>query len=167
MKPTSSNGRRAWLLVVTGLALGMPPGVAFAQQPQSAMDMAQARALLNDGLKLRKSGDLAGALEKIKAAHALAGTPVTGFELGRSYLAVGQLVEGRELLLSVARIPIRPEETDRSATARSESAKARRGGAPAHPEHHRPNRRSVHGVRGRDDRRGRRARGGPREPAFS
>ncbi len=70
---------------------------------------------------MRNRGDTQAALEKLKAAHALAHTPITGLELGRTYSATGQLVEARETLLSVARIPQRPEETSRSVAARRDS----------------------------------------------
>jgi hypothetical protein len=103
------------------LAVAGSPGVARAQP--SASDMAQARELLNEGLDLRDKGDAASALEKLKGAHALANTPITGTELGRTYLALGKLVEARETFLSVARIPPRPDETSRSKTARADSEK--------------------------------------------
>jgi hypothetical protein len=96
--------------------------VASAQQAPSAIDLAQARPLLNEAFELREKGDLAGALERFKAAHSLAETPITGTELGRTYMAVGKLVEARETLLSVARIPRRSAETERSVAARAESA---------------------------------------------
>jgi hypothetical protein len=124
MRPTSSN-RLAALL--SGLALGVtalayaPP--TFAQQG-SAGDIAQARELLNEGLELRRQGDTAGALSKLRAAHALARTPITGIELARAYLAVGKLVDARETYLSVARIAERSEETGRSKAARTESAQS-------------------------------------------
>jgi hypothetical protein len=95
--------------------------LAIAGQP-SAADIAQARVLLNQGLKLREEGDARGALEKLRAAHVLANTPITGIELGRTYLALGELLEARETFLSIDRIPPRTEETERSAIARREAA---------------------------------------------
>ena len=96
---------------VPGVALGAP----------SAVDMAQARELLNMGLELRGKGDVAGALLKLKAAYALVHTPITGLELGRTYMTLGNLVEARETFLGNARLPERPEETSRSKAARKES----------------------------------------------
>jgi hypothetical protein len=94
---------------------------AYAQQP-SSIDVAQARELLNEGLALRSKGDNRAAIEKLKAAHALARTPITGIELGRTYMAGGQLVEARETFLSIARIAPQPEETQRSKAARAEAS---------------------------------------------
>jgi hypothetical protein len=94
---------------------------AWAQE-RSASDFAEGRESPNQGLTLRNKGDLPGALEKLKAAHALANTPITGLELGQTHVSLGQLVEAEEVFLSVARIPVRREETARSAAARRESA---------------------------------------------
>jgi hypothetical protein len=102
------------------IAVGAPSGVALAQEP-AAIDLAQARELLNLGLKLRAQGDLAGAVEKLRAAHAIVNTPITGLELARTYVMVSKLVEAREVCLAVAREPKRAEETARSAAARTEA----------------------------------------------
>ncbi|MGD0678047.1 MAG: hypothetical protein ABSC94_21755, partial [Polyangiaceae bacterium] len=132
MRPTSFSGfcgprgpRGPFAFAIaTALAAGLGPpaltGVALAQ-PASAVDMAQARELLNMGLDLRSKGNVSGALDKLRAADALAHTPITGLELGRTYLALGKLVEARETLLSIARLPERSEETARSKAARTES----------------------------------------------
>jgi hypothetical protein len=109
-------------LLAGALIAAAPDRLAFAQQP-SASDVAQARELYNQGKDLRNRGDNVGALEKLKAAHAIAGTPLTGLELGRTYALLGRLIDAQEAFLSVARIPVRPEETSRSAEARRESAK--------------------------------------------
>jgi hypothetical protein len=115
--------KRALLLSFLALAPAGVPRVARAQQPQhSAADIAQARQLFNQGEDLRNNGDTKGALEKFKAAHALAGTPITGVELGRTYMQLGQLVEAHETFLSIARIPVLKEETPRSTAARKEAA---------------------------------------------
>jgi hypothetical protein len=109
------------LWAAAAVALAMAPGTAFGQA-RSAGNIAQARELLNQGEALRKKGDLSGAAEKLKAADALIHTPITAIELGRTYLALGKLVEARESFLSVARIPVTQEETARSAAARADSA---------------------------------------------
>jgi hypothetical protein len=115
-------------LVLASLAIAPP---LYAEPSDS--DMAQARELLNEGLRLREKGDPGAALEKLRGAHALAHTPITGLELGRDYVALGKLVEAREIFLSVARIAPRADETSRSAAARAEcesQAKELRGRIP-------------------------------------
>jgi hypothetical protein len=74
-------------------------------------------------MDLRSKGDTAGALRKLKAANGLVRTPITGLELCKTYLALGQLVEARQTFLSVNRMPVNIEETVRSKVARSESEK--------------------------------------------
>jgi hypothetical protein len=109
------------MAMAAALITTVPPSVAFAQRPPSAADLAQARGLLNQGLKLRQSGDILGAIEKLKAANALANTPITSLELARTYAVQGMLVEARETCLAVGRIPKNPQETSRSAAARAEA----------------------------------------------
>ncbi len=110
-------------LVLAGSLQFGAPSLVFAQEPHSAADIAQGREFFGEGLALRDKGDTAGALEKFKAAHALAGTPISGLELGRAYVAMNKLIEARETFLSVGRIAHRSEETAKSAAARTESAR--------------------------------------------
>lgn len=93
---------------------------AFAQG-RSASDLDSARAALTEAQALRDAGNLDAALSKYKAAHAMAGTAITAYELGRCHLDLGHLVEAHELLLSVARIPRNPNETARADAARSDA----------------------------------------------
>ena len=94
---------------------------AFAQR--SATDIESARQLYNQGVQLRDLGDLKGALEKLKAAHALGNTPITGVELCKTHAALAQPVEAREVCLGVGRIPPLSGETSRSQDARNEAQK--------------------------------------------
>jgi hypothetical protein len=96
-------------------------GTASAQR--SAQDIESARQLYNQGMELRDKGDLKGALEKLRAAHALGNTPLTGIELCRTHAALRQPVEAREVCLGVARIPPLAQETARSQEARNEAGK--------------------------------------------
>jgi hypothetical protein len=96
---------------------------APAWADRSAQDIAAARKLYNDGEALRDKGDLKGALEKFKAAHALGNTPITGLELCKTHQALHQPVEAREACLSVGRIQPLSEESQRSKDSRVEAAK--------------------------------------------
>lgn len=93
-----------------------------ANAQPTAADLESARELYKEGKALRDKGDLRGALEKFKAAHAYGQTPVTALELGRTHMQLGELVEAREVLLSVARMKVQPDETEKSAGARTEAA---------------------------------------------
>lgn len=113
--------RRDLLLACTiASALSIAPS-ALAQR--TASDVETARELYRQGLTMREKGDVKGALEKFKAAHALAKTPITGLELCKTHAALSQPVEAREVCLGVSRIPPSSEETSRSAEARAEAAK--------------------------------------------
>lgn len=122
MRKTSFSLTCPSILFGLAVAMGAPGSVAFAQQP-SAADVAQARELFNEGLRLRESGDTSGALEKLKVAHALGNTPITGLELAKTYELAGQLVEARETLLAIGRIAVKASETARSSAARSDAAR--------------------------------------------
>ena len=116
---TSSN----WRLSLPALFLvAVTPAFASAQG-RTAADIESARQLYNQGIELRDKGDMKGALEKFRAAHALGNTPVTGVELCKAHAALKQPVEAREICLGVARIPPTAQETGRSQEARSEAAK--------------------------------------------
>jgi hypothetical protein len=97
---------------------------AFARpaHAQTAEDLETARALFREGKELRARGDLRGALEKLRAAHAAGHTPITGLELARTHELLRELVEAREIALDVARIRVAADETERSAAARFEAA---------------------------------------------
>jgi hypothetical protein len=118
MKMTSSKRVFAVALAAALLA----PAAALAANP-SAEDFATARALYKEGKELRAAGKLDAALEKLKAAHALGRTPLTGIELARTQAQLNLLVEARETCLGIARLPVESDETARSAEARQDAAK--------------------------------------------
>jgi hypothetical protein len=89
----------------------------------SAGDLATARNALKEGLALREKGDLLGALGRFSTAFDLVQTPVTGFELGKTHLLLGHILQAHELFKKIGRIPPALEESQRSATARSEAAR--------------------------------------------
>jgi hypothetical protein len=115
MTTSSSSRLAAWLLAAAMIA----PSAAWATSPE---DLASARELVKQGREARKAQDLVGALEKFKAAYALAQTAVTAIELARTEEALGQLVEAREMCLSIARMPVEADETHLSTDARAEAA---------------------------------------------
>jgi len=109
------------------VALGLGPSLvtrpARADGPPSASDLESARGALLAGRALRAKGDLAGALEKFKAAHVLAHTPVTGIELAKAHADLGQPVEARDVCFEIGRMPVAVGETGRSREARAEANK--------------------------------------------
>jgi hypothetical protein len=98
------------------------PGAVRAQAPATA-DVDRARELFVQATEMRDAGDARGALEKFKAARDLAPNPVTAIELGRTYSMLGMLLEARDAFVSVAHLPVQPEETPRATQARQDAAK--------------------------------------------
>lgn len=121
---TSSRRRTGYTrALAAGALLLLLTSAGGAHAQRTAQDLASARQLYNDGIALRDKGDMKGALEKFKAAHALGNTPITGIELCRTHAALNQPVEAREVCLAVGRIPLLPEETPRSKDARNDAAR--------------------------------------------
>jgi hypothetical protein len=122
---SSRTTRRLRIVAICTLLAGgltqAAPRPAFAQR--SAGDLESARQLYNQGVALRDSGDARGALEKLRAAHALGNTPITGVELCKVHASLAQPVEARETCLGVGRIPPLAGETSRSQDARNEAAR--------------------------------------------
>lgn len=121
---TSSSGARfaRTLFFTSVFSVGFVATSERAFAEISASDLESARELYKQGKELRAAGDLKGALEKFKAAHALGQTPVTGLELGRAHTDLAQLLEAREVFLSIARLPVQSDEGEKSAGARTEAA---------------------------------------------
>lgn len=106
------------------LSASTPTSVARAEP--SAADVDSARQLLREGNELRAKSELRGALARYQAAHALVGTPITALEVGRTHVLLGELVEGFDALSSVAKIPLKPKESENTASARAEAARLAR-----------------------------------------
>jgi hypothetical protein len=100
----------------------LAPAVAIAAGP-SAQDLETARALYKEGKDLRAAGNLRGALDKLKAAHALGHTPITGIELARTEAQLALIVEAREVCLGIVRMPVEADESTRTVEARKEADK--------------------------------------------
>ncbi|MGZ3421690.1 MAG: hypothetical protein ACXVEF_38065 [Polyangiales bacterium] len=112
--------RRALAILLAISHLG---GAAVAFADPTASDKETARALMKEGDVKREKGDFKGAYENFKAAHAIMGVPTTGYLLGRSQVDLGMLVEARDTLLAVTRMPPQPGENETYALARAESQK--------------------------------------------
>jgi hypothetical protein len=87
------------------IALGGAPALA-----QSLSDRETARGLMEDGDDKRESGDLKGALKSYQAADAIMHVPTTGLEVARAQAALGLLLEARETVSRVMRLPVKAHE---------------------------------------------------------
>ena len=88
----------------------------------SAADKETARNLVARGNDKLESGDFAGALEAFRGADAIMGVPTTGLGVGRSLILLGRLIEARDSLLRVTRIPANAAEPPPFVAARREAA---------------------------------------------
>lgn len=99
------------------------PAPATQKREPSAGDFATARAALREGLQHREKGELPQALMRLSSAYDLVPTPVTGFELGKTHLMMGHVLQAHELFKKVVRMPPSMEESTRSQNARDEAAR--------------------------------------------
>jgi hypothetical protein len=109
--------RRTAALLLVGIVLSIVPSAARAEPTE--LDRANARALFNEGLDLRKSGDHVRALERLAAADALSPTPKTRLEVAREKMTLGRWVEAHAALLSVANVE--PREDPKYQQVRAEA----------------------------------------------
>jgi hypothetical protein len=119
---------RAWGFTLALAALLGATSPAWADDPPkarqpSAGDLASARNALREGLAQREKGDAAGALGPLQSAWDFVPTPITGFELAKTHLMLGHVLQAHEGFAQVLRIPPSLEESARSQTARDESAR--------------------------------------------
>jgi len=102
--------------LVCAIALAAP-SVAWAEA--SKEDIATAKGFVKEGRDLRDKGDHKGALEKFKAAYALVPTPITGLDYGKELVANGLLVDAREVLVEVVKMPAAANEKKEYGEARA------------------------------------------------
>jgi hypothetical protein len=103
---------------------------AVALAEPSAADKETARSLLNEGDRKYAAKDYKGALDAYQGAHSIMGVPTTGIEVAKAQEALGLLVEARDTLLSITRLPAQPRDPAAFTKARDD-AKARAPGIAA------------------------------------
>ncbi len=111
--------RRAFLLPILAAAL-LAPTLAAGGEPTAA-ERESARRLMDEGKERTKSKDLEGALVAYGKAHAIMHVPTTGMALARTHLALGHLLEARDVALEVARFPKERNEPTVFETARADA----------------------------------------------
>ena len=111
----------AALLLSTAILAASP--VARAQAP-SPEDMASARVLGTEGVRLADSGDCTAAIPKLEAAEKLYHAPSTLERLGECQISAGRLVAGTESLNRVVREPLPPNAPQAFVVARQRAQQA-------------------------------------------
>lgn len=114
---TARESRIVGRAILIGLCLQFVPIPAWADP--SAADKETARRLMTEGRTRRKANDWKGAVESFLAADVIMHVPTTGLEAARAEIQLGQLVEARDKLLEVVRLPQGDNEPQAFAKARS------------------------------------------------
>lgn len=104
-----ASRRTLFALALAACTLGVAtPTLAFAEP--TAAERETARGLMAQGRTQREAKDFRAALATFQAADAIMHVPTTGYEVARTQEMMGQLVEARDTLLRVLRIPEQPNE---------------------------------------------------------
>ena len=100
---TSLRARTLALGLSCSMTSALVAPAAFAQEQPQAENVAAARSLGMQGIKLADSGDCKGAIEKLSRAESLYHAPSILGRLGECQVQVGQIVLGTENLNRVVR----------------------------------------------------------------
>jgi hypothetical protein len=95
------GSRGIFLSVVLVTALATAPALAAP----TAAQRETARRLMDEGKERTRAGEKERALEAYRKAHDLMKVPSTGIALAKAHLALGQLIEARDVALEVVRMP--------------------------------------------------------------
>jgi PEGA domain len=107
-RSVGATTRATAFLLATTLSSGLVAPAAFAQEQPQAENVAAARSLGLQGIKLADAGDCKGAIEKLSRAEALYHAPSILGRLGECQVNVGQVVVGTENLNRVVREELAP-----------------------------------------------------------
>lgn len=91
--------------LVLAVALASLLATAPALAAPSAAQRETARRLMDEGKERSRAGEKQRALEAYRKAHDLMKVPSTGIALAKAHLALGHLIEARDVALEVARMP--------------------------------------------------------------
>jgi hypothetical protein len=95
------GSRAVFLSVVLATTLATAPALAVP----TAAQRETARRLMDEGKERTRAGEKERALEAYRKAHDLMKVPSTGIALAKAHLALGQLIEARDVALEVVRMP--------------------------------------------------------------
>ena len=99
------GSRRRLLFAATAALLTVVSSSGRAVAAPTAAQKETARRLMDEGKERTRNGEKVRALEAYQKAHDLMKVPTTGMTLVKAHLALGHLVEARDVALEVARMP--------------------------------------------------------------
>jgi hypothetical protein len=110
--------RRFAFPLAMALALAVPSFATTAHAEPNAADRETARSLMAQAREQREKGDLAGALKNFQAADTIMRVPTTAYEVAKTQVALGLLIEARESLAAALRTAASPSDPAPFAAAR-------------------------------------------------
>jgi hypothetical protein len=113
--------RRAPIAAVL-VAASLLAGTAARAAP-SAADRETARSLMQEGRTLRDKGDMAGALRRFQAADSIMHVPTTGFEVAKTQVALGLVVEALDSIAAIRQTPEKANDPPQFKEARQNADK--------------------------------------------
>lgn len=123
------------VFLTLGVLCSVPsPASAQSDESTDATDRETARKLMDKGKASFESGAYEAALEAFIGADKIMGVTTTGLWVGKTLVKLGRLVEARDKLYKVSRIPEPPQENEVLARARKEAAELQLEIAPRIPE---------------------------------
>jgi hypothetical protein len=112
-------GFRRVRLVLAAASLGALFAASGARAEPTAADRETARSLMQEARELRDKGHLQDALKRFKAADDLMRVPTTGLELARTQAAMGLLLEARDTIANIRKMPSSPNDPEPFKDARA------------------------------------------------
>jgi len=112
---------RRLLFAATAALLTVVSAAGRATAAPTAAQRETARRLMDEGKERTRTGDKERALEAYQKAHDLMKVPSTGMTLVKAHLALGHLVEARDVALEVVRMPRERNEPGVFEKARKEA----------------------------------------------
>ena len=78
----------------------------LASAEPTAADRETARSLMQEARDLRDKGHVQDALKRFKAADDIMHVPTTGLEVARTQASMGMLVEARDTVANIRKLPV-------------------------------------------------------------
>src|SRR5579863_7008719 len=112
---------RRFRVVLTAGVLGALFVTTAARAEPTAGDRETARSLMTEGRELREKGHLQDALKRFKAADDIMRVPTTGLELARTQASMGLLLEARDTIANIRKLPSSPSDPEPFKDARAKA----------------------------------------------
>lgn len=101
-----------------GALIAVSPSAFADATPQ---EKEHARELMAEGRDKRDKNDLPGALDAFMKADAIMHVPTTGYEVAKTQQTLGKLVEARDTVDAILKLPTSPSDPPQFAEARSKA----------------------------------------------